>query len=250
MHMTNQAVQKAVVLAAGWGSRIQARMKGAKPLIPVAGRPILFRTLDVLRSGGIEEIAVIVGYQSEVINQAVAIYNRRERANIQTIFNSRWREANGLSLSAAKDFTAKDDFILTMSDHLLDPQIIKTMQQTPISSDALLAIDKKIDTIADIDDATKVLINPYNRIVSISKSLKSYNAIDCGVFRLKETIYHALSDARREGDASLSAGMHILADKGRFFGVDIKDAYWQDVDDGAMLDAAEELLQLKERHVA
>jgi len=161
------AIRKGVVLAAGWGSRIQGRYQGPKPLLPVGGRPILFRTLDVLRWGGVEEIAVVVGHQAEKIRRAIALYNMEESARVVSVFNPHWRFPNGRSLFAARPFTAHDDFILTMSDHLLDLAIIEVMQATQMKTEAILAIDRKIDTIQDLDDATKVCVSKNGKIRKI-----------------------------------------------------------------------------------
>ena len=240
--MNNRSIRKGVVLAAGWGSRIQGRFQGPKPLLPVAGRPILYRTLDVLRRGGVDEIAVVVGHQAEKIRRAIAVYNMRESTHIISIFNPHWRFPNGLSLLAAKQFTAHEDFILTMSDHLLDPEIITLMQTASFPADAILAVDEKIDTIQDLDDATKVLINKSGQIQAIGKTLEHYNAIDCGVFRLNKAVYGTLLLANATSKYSLSDSMTILASNGMFYGVSIGKARWQDIDDGYMLDAATSLI--------
>ena len=45
------------------------------------------------------------------------------------------------------------------------------------------------------------------------------------------------------GDASLSQGVQLLADQGLMETLDIKDAFWQDVDNIQMLAHAENLLR-------
>jgi len=52
------------------------------------------------------------------------------------------------------------------------------------------------------------------------------------------------------GKYSLSDAMSILAKNDNFCGVSIGEARWQDIDDGCMLDAAESLIESRERGVA
>jgi D-glycero-alpha-D-manno-heptose 1-phosphate guanylyltransferase len=59
---------KAIVLAGGFGTRLQERVPGLpKPMAPVAGRPFLEYVLDRLISGGVSEIILSVGYQADII---------------------------------------------------------------------------------------------------------------------------------------------------------------------------------------
>ncbi|MFD0377433.1 aminotransferase class I/II-fold pyridoxal phosphate-dependent enzyme [Streptomyces sp. NPDC127112] len=60
---------KAVVLAAGLGRRLG--LHHAKPLLPVAGRPILLRTLDHLAAAGVRETVLVVGYLADEVRAAV-----------------------------------------------------------------------------------------------------------------------------------------------------------------------------------
>jgi UDP-N-acetylglucosamine diphosphorylase/glucosamine-1-phosphate N-acetyltransferase len=62
---------KAVVLAAGEGTRMRPLTANLpKPLLPVAGKPFLRHTLDALRSAGISELAVLIGWQGHRIRES------------------------------------------------------------------------------------------------------------------------------------------------------------------------------------
>src|SRR3989442_13044275 len=59
---------KAVVLAAGEGTRMRPLTANLpKPLLPVAGKPFLRHTLEALRSAGVTEVAVLIGWQGHRI---------------------------------------------------------------------------------------------------------------------------------------------------------------------------------------
>jgi len=99
----------------------------------------------------------------------------------------------------------------------------------PVGS-SVLGVDYDIDRCFDLDDATKVRLEG-GRIVEISKTLGSYNALDSGVFRIGPSLIEALDDVyRQKGDCSLSDGVRTLSQRGEFFGSDIGSACWIDVD--------------------
>lgn len=59
---------KAIVLAGGFGTRLQERVPDVpKPMAPVAERPFLEYVLDHLIGGGIHEIILSVGYRADLI---------------------------------------------------------------------------------------------------------------------------------------------------------------------------------------
>ena len=63
---------KAVVLAAGEGTRMRPLTANLpKPLLPVAGKPFLRHTLEALRSAGIAQVAVLIGWQGHRIRESL-----------------------------------------------------------------------------------------------------------------------------------------------------------------------------------
>ena len=74
-------IKKAVVLAAGFGTRLRPlTLVRPKPLLPVWGVPMLERILRMLESWGVEEIAVNAHWQAPQVRQFVA--TRKGRAKV------------------------------------------------------------------------------------------------------------------------------------------------------------------------
>ncbi len=227
--MSKRTIQRAIVLAAGRGSRLVAAKEHPKPLEQVAGVSLLIRILRTLASEGIREAVVIVGYEGAQIRRALT---NCETLGLKVMFadNTRWEQSNGVSLLSAASFIDRD-CILTMADHLFAPEIVRRLMQAEIPVGACaLAVDYDIPRCFDLDDATKVQVER-GKIASIAKDLEQYNAIDTGVFRITPNLVTELeAEVARRGDASLSDGVRALAMKSQFFAVDAGDARWIDVD--------------------
>jgi choline kinase len=158
------------------------------------------------------------------------------------VINDRYTLKNGVSVLCARDHVGSE-FVLTMADHILDDAIfVKVRDHHPPASGATLCVDYKVSQVFDLDDATKVL-EEGGKIREISKSLRTYNCIDTGVFLCTPALMDALAAVLEElGDASLSEGITRLAAAGTMTVLDIGDAYWQDVDTPEMFAQAVSLL--------
>jgi choline kinase len=136
-----------------------------------------------------------------------------------------------------------------MADHILDDDIMHLIRDHhPPKNGATLCVDYKLETIFDIDDATKVLANDA-LIKKIGKNLNKFNCIDTGVFLGTDGLMKAIDHVyMQKGDASLSEGVQFLANRRLMEILDIKDAFWQDVDNMDMLLHAEKLLKADEKN--
>jgi 1L-myo-inositol 1-phosphate cytidylyltransferase len=132
-----------------------------------------------------------------------------------------------------------------MSDHLFDPAIVaRLISERPRAQGVILAVDRYIANPAiDLDDATKVRVNENGSIVSIGKTLQTYNAIDTGLFLATPALREAiLASIEAGGSGSLSEGVQILAESGQAGTMDVGSCWWADIDDPRSLKAAEEQL--------
>ena len=67
-------------------------------------------------------------------------------------------------------------------------------------------------------------------VQSMSKKLKSYNAIDVGLFKCSYQFFSFLENLNKNGSCSLSAGCNELITQELLGGVDIRDSFWLDID--------------------
>lgn len=224
-----------IVLAAGFGSRLRERDDDAiKPLTLVAGEPLLHRAIRGLARAGCDRAVVVLGYRSEDLEAAIAGWDTG--LSVHTVVNPRFDLSNGVSVLAAAPHV-QGEFVVTMADHVLSDGLLELAgAHTPVPGGATLLVDRRIDDVFDLDDATKVRTAPDGRIVDIGKAIASYDAIDTGVFVCTRGLLDALQAVLDErGDASLSQGVARLAAAGLMHTLDVGDAFWQDVDTPQML---------------
>ena len=243
-------VSEAVILIAGQGSRLrqgyggQARLRGAgetllKPIVPLHGRPLISYTLDGLSSAGINVVHFVVGYEGE---RMIAEIRQLIPSGMSGSFieNRDWRKQNGISLLAAASHV-REPFLLTMGDHFFDDALFGRLLRDFDPTLLNIAIDRKLDSIFDLEDAMKVQTRK-SRIAAIGKDLREYDAIDIGLFVCPLEIFEYLERAKSAGgqnDCSLSDGIRLMAKDDKVRAVDIGESWWQDVDTPPMLQHAE-----------
>ena len=233
----------ALILAAGLGSRLQSDRP--KPLTLVAGEPLIDRTIGGLLRAGVSKVVVVVGHEAE---QIVAHLSERW-PNVETVMNEKYRLSNGVSVACARDHL-RDNFILAMADHVVEGRIWELAAGTQPRWDGItLLVDRRIDQVFDLDDATKVQVGSNGRLDKIGKTLTQYNAIDTGVFVCSPAIFSGVeAEMAISGDASLSDGVTTMIYCDTAESLDIGDAFWQDVDTPEMLAHAEaRLAELESR---
>ena len=242
--MTERRVTRAIVLAAGTGSRLS---EGAdvlpKPLRVVGGVPLVVRVLRTLRSAGIQEAVVITGFQGEAVRLALRA-EKNLGLKLSFVDNPHFDKKNGVSLLAAAAFVDRE-CLLTMSDHLYSPELVRRLLAADVpEGSCALAVDYDIERCFDLDDATKVGVE-LGKIKRIGKELESYDALDTGVFRIGPALIAELAAVEAStGDCSLSDGVQALSRRGRFMATDVGDVRWVDVDTPQALACAEAMLRV------
>lgn len=234
------AVKKAVIIAAGQGSRLRrGGLDLPKPLHRVAGLPLLKRIILAAKKAGIKEFVIVVGYEKNRIIHDIS--SEDLGVKIEFVENKQWMKSNGISVLAARA-SVNEDFVLLMSDHIFDPQTLQNLRQAPLKQNqALLAVDYGIQKVFDLADATK--IESHNgQIQKIGKNLAKYNAIDTGMFLATPALFEALEAVKKDDNCALSDGIQYLAKTNQMGSFDIGQGFWQDVDDTASLKYAEKQL--------
>jgi choline kinase len=212
-----------------------------KPLTWVDGVPLFERTIRNLALAGCERAVVVLGFEAPAVQAAIEA-ELQPPIPVRFVVNEQYQLANGVSVLAAQPHVA-NEFVLTMADHVFGPEVMAVAAgHHPVAGGATLLVDYKLESIFDMDDATKVLERE-GRIASIGKQIPEFNCVDTGLFVCTKALMDALSECYHQGgDASLSDGVGRLAASGRMHVADIGDGFWQDIDTPEMLQYAEQTL--------
>jgi myo-inositol-1-phosphate synthase len=231
-----------VIVAAGQGTRLR-EMGESKPLIHIKGVPLIVRVIERARSAGVDHFFVVSGYRGEQLRKELDAFSAREGVRITHIVNDDWDRANGTSVLKAKPYV-DGPFLLTMCDHLIDPEIVRDLIAAPVEANTVtLGVDFNVDSpLNDLEDVTRVKC-ANGKIEHIGKVIKDFNAIDTGMFLCGPIMFDALEVSQAKGDDSISGAMNVLAGWGKARTFDIQGRVWVDVDDPAAFRKAEELLE-------
>lgn len=241
---------KCLIIAAGRGERLSGRAE-SKPLLEVGGRPLINWVIDAGRRAGFREFIVVTGYAREKVEGYLSARAPKWGISVSFVRNDEWEKENGLSVFKARNETG-DRFILSMSDHIFDPKILKDLRRQPVCADEiLLAVDSGVrdNAYVDLEDVTKVRVKD-GRIAAIGKRIKKFNAFDTGLFLGTRALFSALKESQLKGDFTLSGGIRVLAAKGKARVMDIGGRFWIDIDDEKAMNKAAGLLRAGTRETA
>lgn len=131
----------AILLAAGVGKRMGPEAL-PKCLLPVGGKSLLRRTLENLRSAGVGDVVLVVGFQKEAVAEEAR--GSAGSMRLHLLENPRYREGAILSLWTARSFL--DEAVLIMdADVLCSPAALERMLRSPHAS-CFLVDDSSADT--------------------------------------------------------------------------------------------------------
>ncbi len=232
---------KTVIVAAGLGSRLwRETYSKPKTLLPFGEGTILSTILSNFHEVGIDDFVIVVGFQAEYIKQYMT-ENDNFGYNVAFINNDGWEKGNGISVMVAEPEVRGEDFILTMSDHILPTEALKRIVNHD-SRHNLLLVDPNTSDVFDIDDATKVQLEQ-SRITGIGKELNRYDGIDCGIFRLNDNYFSSIRKALENDQDSISAAIKILIANNDMEAVFLNEhEKWVDIDTPADYEYSRKLI--------
>lgn len=158
---------KAIILAAGKGTRLDGAAVKPKCLVEIGGLTLLRRQIAALRSAGIEQIVVVIGFAGDAI---------REECGDDATFveNTQFAETSSLySLWLAREHLT-GGFVVLNCDVLFHPQLLIDLLESPCA-DALLLSDQDLASNPLGDEEMKVKVRD-GLVTDISKEL---DPLDC-----------------------------------------------------------------------
>jgi len=234
--MTNDKINKAVVLAAGRGTRMRELTADLpKPMIEVRGKPVLQHIVEGLRDAGICEFLIVVGYRGDTVRNFLGDGSRYDiaiRYATQTV-----QDGTGRVVDLARDFVRDIPFVLSYGDILVDPTNYTRVVDLPHNVEGIITITHG----EDVRKGGAVFLNQQMELVDIrEKSLsnklttKWYNA---GLYTFRPSIFEFTANLQPSprGEYELTDAIRELAHSGKTVKAIELTGEWADVRDPEIL---------------
>jgi L-glutamine-phosphate cytidylyltransferase len=156
---------KAIILAAGKGTRLDGAAVKPKCLVEVGGLTLLRRQIESLKSVKIDRVVVVVGFGADSIREACG-------DEVSFVENNRFAETSSLySLWLAREHLT-DGFVVLNSDVLCHPQLLADLIESA-NEDALLLSDTDPNPLGDEEMKVKL---KERMVIDISKAIDPLEA--------------------------------------------------------------------------
>lgn len=184
---------KGLILAGGSGTRLRPLTHtGAKQLVPVANRPVLYYVVDNLVDAGITEIAVIISPETGGEIKTSLGDGSRFGARFHYILQDR---PAGLAhaVATARPFLESSDFVMYLGDNLIGTKIKDAVARFESHPDVAASVMlKEVPNpssfgVAEVDEAGNV-----TRLVEKPKDPKSNLAL-VGIYLFRPSIFDAIA---------------------------------------------------------
>ena len=207
----------AVVPVAGSGKRLQPHtFTRPKPLLFVAGQPIIGHILDQIRALGVDKLVLVVGHQGGQILDYVG-----ERGDFETVVSVEQGEPIGLAhaVSLAGPSVGTDPLLVVYGDTVFEADLAEVVRR---GGDGLLGVRK-------VEDPRRcgVVVEESGRVTRLVEKPEEFvsDLAICGVNMIADSalLFACIDELiagefRTRGEFQLTDAFQIMVDKGARFG--------------------------------
>jgi dTDP-glucose pyrophosphorylase len=175
-------VRKAVLLAAGRGTRLGALAEDVpKPLLEVAGTPLIGHLLRGLAQAGITQVTVVTGHLADALEGRLG--DGGEWGVALRYVRQDTLDGTATALGLAREWLGDEPFFFGWGDILVRPEDYAAVLQAAAAADAVIAVNHVDDPWA----GAAVYVDPDGRVTRIiekparGSSTTSWNNAGFGV---------------------------------------------------------------------
>jgi len=210
---------KAVILAGGFGKRLRPLTdERPKPLIEIAGKPIIEWQIKWLKKFGVTSVFVLAGYKKEVLIDWVAKNQDKLGIPIAILTEDQplgtggaIKRLNGFISNGEKFFVLNGDILTNLDlSKLGDDKAVAVISLVPLRSPfGIVKVDRNGNIIQFVEKPV----------------LKDF-WINAGIYSMNSEIFEYLPE---KGDIEKET-FPLLAQKGLLKGITFDDVYWRSID--------------------
>ncbi|MFX1572916.1 MAG: bifunctional sugar-1-phosphate nucleotidylyltransferase/acetyltransferase [Promethearchaeota archaeon] len=226
---------KAVIIAAGKGKRLMPITSSRpKPMIPLAGKPLLEHTILGLKDAGVDEILLIVGYKKNIIRDYFG--NGQDKFNVKIEYITQEEQlGTAHAFNYSKNFANDESVLFMYGDLLVEPivyqKLVQKYSENKVEGIILLMEVKNPEEFGIISLNSNSFVEKI--IEKPSPEMNAGNLANAGVFIFNSKIFQAIEKTEKSirGEYEFTDSMQILINelKGRILGYTIKDYFWSDI---------------------
>ncbi len=227
--------KKAVILAAGWGSRLRPLTLGRpKPAIRLLGETLIEHNLRELR-GLVDEVVIVVGYKDEIIREKVGSSFLGIKVNY---VRQDEQLGTGHAAKVALPFLGEEFLILNGDDLYLREDIEKCLSKNPCILVKEIEDPKGYGQIITEEGKVKEIVEKPPKVLS--------NLINVGCYHINKSFFEKEIKKSERGEYEIVDFLkYYIKEKNSLHFVLAKN--WMPVTyPWSILDAAEELLDVAE----
>jgi len=205
---------KAVVLAAGRGERLWPLTEDTpKPLLPIANKPILERTLEALASASIRQIILVVGFRNEKIRDRLG-KGEAIGSEIRYIKQKTPKGTADALGTCSRELQGEDRFLVVYGDDYYQTSVPRTFLAKSRGNQGIT-----IGT-ANVQDSSGFGKIQSRRGLVTEIREKASNAepgpVNAGIYVMDHSIFSAIRKTKRSirGELELTDALKILMSDG------------------------------------
>lgn len=219
-------MMKAIVLSGGFATRLRPISYALpKLLFPVAGKPMIYWTLDLLQESGVDQVVLAVNYLADSLRAVVGQKYKGIRINYS--LEDEPLGTGGPIKLAARMLKPKETFIAMNGDIITDIDLNKMIRNHKRSKAVVT------DALHEVRDPSRfgvVKLDPAWRIQRFVEKPTLREApsrlVNAGIYLIEPTMLNMIPSGRK---VSLEREIFpILAKRGRLFGFPFK-GQWFDI---------------------
>ncbi len=222
-------MKKAVILAAGDSTRmLPLSANQPKHLLPIAGKPLIFHTMEALEKAGISETLVVYGYNGVKLREAVETQSWKMKISF---VDQKERKGTAHAAGYAKKFVGKNDAILMYGDVMVGPDSFEGLMELHKKKGFDLTLSVK--PIEDPSAYGVVKVSRGKAKVLIEKPEPDEivsNLVNAGVYAISSPLWDAIEKTglSPRGEYEITDSISMLIKKGNV-GAYSLPSWWLDI---------------------
>ncbi len=214
---------QAYILSAGEGTRMQPLTTlMPKPLLPVAGKPFMEHTIEVLRDAGITEITILLGWlQNRVIRH---FGDGRDFGVKINYLKQEERRGTAHAIGMAKNMF-KDEFLTLHGNVVLSHDMLKQLLDCKATHEGNIVAVTKVDQPENYGVVT-LEDGKITGIIEKPRDPSSYLA-NAGIYIFTPEIFEAIrkTPVSKRGEYEISDTLQILLEDNQIHGCELQDSW-------------------------